>query len=67
MNAMTNHLQVELIVTALNYPVTRKVFDIIVTKDSISIEEARGEVAPQRGEQRKKPKQTSSPLVAQRG
>lgn len=32
---MTNHLQIELTITALNYPVTKKYFEITVTKDSM--------------------------------
>ena len=41
---MTNHLQVELTITARNYPVTKKIFDVSVTRDSIQIFEARNPI-----------------------
>ncbi len=36
-----NEFQIELTITALNYPVTKKYFDVTVTKDSILISESK--------------------------
>lgn len=35
---MTNHLSIELTITARNYPVTKKFFDLSITKDRIKID-----------------------------
>jgi hypothetical protein len=41
--SMTNHARVELTVSALNYPVTKKTYDVAVTRDSIRISECKNQ------------------------